>query len=167
MTRNLDTSTPSLSPATEIPDASWAIPKIPLSSLISYVVCCSAVPLGFVVNYSLSDPTIVFCVNFIAIFPSATILSTALHDLNLRLGQRLGALLNQTLGYGHSEYGQRTNQLTILQQHSSANSFCPSPQVGSSGSPKALDDRQYTVESATYHRTKLPRRWPKPCVPAF
>ncbi|KAH7405696.1 hypothetical protein DE146DRAFT_420800 [Phaeosphaeria sp. MPI-PUGE-AT-0046c] len=56
------------------------------------------IPAGFVVNYHSSSATIIFCVNFVAIFPSATILSAALNDLNIRLGQRLGALLNQTFG---------------------------------------------------------------------
>lgn len=57
------------------------------------------IPAGFAVNYTSSSATVIFCVNFVAIFPSATILSAALNDLTIRLGQRLGALLNQTFGY--------------------------------------------------------------------
>lgn len=56
------------------------------------------IPAGFIVNYLHSHPVAIFCVNLAAIIPSATALSAALSDLNIRAGDKLSALLNQTLG---------------------------------------------------------------------
>lgn len=87
------------------------------------------IPAGFVVNYISTNATVIFCVNFVAIFPSATILSAALKDLNIRMGQRLGALVNQTFGYGLGHAQSTGRNLTNLQQHCSVDSIYPPPQI--------------------------------------
>ena len=56
------------------------------------------IPVGFVVNYLHINAVAVFYVNFAAIVPSATVLSTSLNDLNIRAGEKVSALLNQTFG---------------------------------------------------------------------
>jgi Ca2+:H+ antiporter len=56
------------------------------------------IPVGFTLNYLHQNAVAVFCVNFAAIIPSATALSVALNDLNIRSGEKVSALLNQTFG---------------------------------------------------------------------
>jgi hypothetical protein len=57
---------------------------------------CIAV--GFAVNYIHANAVVVFCINFAAIIPSATALSVALNEINIRAGEKTSALLNQTFG---------------------------------------------------------------------
>lgn len=53
---------------------------------------------GFVLNYTHSNSIAVFCVNFVAIIPSASVLSFCLNELMIRSGEKVSALLNQTFG---------------------------------------------------------------------
>lgn len=55
-----------------------------------------AIPAGFVVNYTRQSPTIVFAINLVAILPSAALLSLAVEELGLRVGEIVGGLLNAT-----------------------------------------------------------------------
>lgn len=54
------------------------------------------VPAGFLVKYAHTNAATIFSVNFIAIVPSATLSSFAMDKLALRVGDKLGALLNMT-----------------------------------------------------------------------
>lgn len=79
--------------------------KIPTDAQVRFVifgnwlnVLLLFVPTGFALRYTHSNPIAVFCVNFIAIIPSATILSNAANQLSLRTGEYVGALLNMTSG---------------------------------------------------------------------
>ena len=54
------------------------------------------VPVGFIVNYLHLNPIAVFVVNFVAIVPSSTMLSYALEELMLRVGDTVGGLLSIT-----------------------------------------------------------------------
>lgn len=54
------------------------------------------VPADFAVNYCHVDPIAVFCVNFVAIVPSAMALSIAVDDLSLRIGNVLEGILSMT-----------------------------------------------------------------------
>ncbi|KAL9624590.1 MAG: hypothetical protein Q9160_001255 [Pyrenula sp. 1 TL-2023] len=54
------------------------------------------VPVGFAVNYTSQKPAIVFTINFVAIFPSSTMLAYALEEVMLRVGETLGGLLSMT-----------------------------------------------------------------------
>jgi Ca2+:H+ antiporter len=56
------------------------------------------VPIGIVVNYTDIPKVAVFVINFIAIIPLATILSYAMEEIALRTGEKIGRLLNATLG---------------------------------------------------------------------
>jgi Ca2+:H+ antiporter len=71
-------------------------------TLINYnymaTILLPCIPAGFIVNYLHLNAIAVFCINFVAIIPSATALSAALNDLSLRSGEKVGALLNQTFG---------------------------------------------------------------------
>ena len=53
---------------------------------------------GFAVNYTVSNPIVVFAINFIAVFPSTMLLSFASEELILRTGETIGALINSTFG---------------------------------------------------------------------
>jgi Ca2+:H+ antiporter len=55
------------------------------------------IPAGFAVKYAHTNTTAVFYINFAAIVPSATALSMVLKDLYIRSGDKVSALLNQTL----------------------------------------------------------------------
>lgn len=57
------------------------------------------VPAGFVVNYTHQSPISIFCVNFLAIVPSAVALSFATDEVAIRFGDKVGALLNMAFGY--------------------------------------------------------------------
>jgi hypothetical protein len=80
--------------------------KIPIGAQVrtilvyNYVstILVPCIPAGFAVNYVHSNAIAVFCINFAAIIPSATILSAALNDLHIRSGEKVSALLNQTFG---------------------------------------------------------------------
>ena len=54
------------------------------------------VPAGFAVNYCHVNSIIVFCINFIAIIPSAMDLSLAVDELSLRTGELLEGLISMT-----------------------------------------------------------------------
>ncbi len=54
------------------------------------------IPVGFALNYTHGNSIAVFTVNFIAIIPSAMILSFAVNDISLRLGEILEGLLSTT-----------------------------------------------------------------------
>lgn len=57
------------------------------------------VPIGFAVNYTNQKPAIVFAINFLAIFPSGTMIAYALEEVMLRVGETLGGLLSMTFRY--------------------------------------------------------------------
>jgi hypothetical protein len=57
------------------------------------------VPAGFAVNYTHRNPVTVFCINFIAIIPSSSILSFAVENVETYGGDTLGALLNMTFKF--------------------------------------------------------------------
>lgn len=54
------------------------------------------IPAGFAVNYCHVNSIVVFCVNFIAIIPSATELSLAVDELSLRTGELLEGIISMT-----------------------------------------------------------------------
>lgn len=56
------------------------------------------IPAGFVVFYTRLSPRIIFCINFVAIVPSSAILGYATQEAAVRVGDRLGALINMTFG---------------------------------------------------------------------
>jgi Ca2+:H+ antiporter len=56
------------------------------------------VPLGLIAGKNGWDPTAVFVLNFLAIFPLAEILSYSTEELSVRVGQILGGLINATFG---------------------------------------------------------------------
>jgi Ca2+:H+ antiporter len=57
------------------------------------------IPAGFAMYYTRSNVVAVFCVNFVAIVPSASMLGMAVDQLSIRLGDKMGALLNMTFGW--------------------------------------------------------------------
>jgi Ca2+:H+ antiporter len=69
------------------------------------------IAIGFTVNYIHANAVVVFCINFAAIIPSSTALSVALNDLNVRSGEKIGALLNQTFGYALQRRGIRLTKI--------------------------------------------------------
>ena len=56
------------------------------------------VPAGFALQYAHIHVVAVFCINFVAIVPSAAMLGIAVYQLSLRVGDNLAALLNMTFG---------------------------------------------------------------------
>ena len=80
--------------------------KIPVGLQLRYILLSSwvsflllpCIPVGFALNYVHANAIAVFCVNFVAIVPSATILSAALNEINIRANEKVSALLNQTFG---------------------------------------------------------------------
>ena len=74
-------------------DITWKILKT------NYVnVLLVFVPLGIVAGIVGWSPTIIFCFNFLAIIPLASLLAFATEELAVPLGQTLGGLLNATFG---------------------------------------------------------------------
>lgn len=59
-------------------------------------ILLAAIPAGFAVYYTHRNPITVFCVNFIAIIPSSTLLSFSTDELGIRVGDKLEALLSMT-----------------------------------------------------------------------
>ncbi|TGO15638.1 hypothetical protein BTUL_0038g00710 [Botrytis tulipae] len=80
----------------------------PYEKLIKQIVAifCSSwlslllpfVPAGFAANYTNLPPVIVFILNFIAIFPSASIVDMAMDEVMLRFGNTVGGLIYMTFG---------------------------------------------------------------------
>jgi Ca2+:H+ antiporter len=64
----------------------------------AYVGLLAFIPTGFALYYTHVNVVAVFCVNFIAIIPSAAMLSNAVGELSIRLGDNMCALLNMTFG---------------------------------------------------------------------
>ena len=56
------------------------------------------VPIGIAFGATHGNPTVVFCLNFLAIIPLASLLSFATEELSVKLGQTLGGLMNATFG---------------------------------------------------------------------
>ena len=56
------------------------------------------VPIGIAFGATHGNPTAVFCLNFLAIIPLASLLSFATEELSVKLGQTLGGLMNATFG---------------------------------------------------------------------
>lgn len=54
------------------------------------------VPAGFAVNYCHANSIVVFCINFIAIVPSAMELSLAVDEISLRTGELLEGIISMT-----------------------------------------------------------------------
>lgn len=54
------------------------------------------IPAGFAVNYCHANSIVVFCINFIAIIPSAMALSLAVDELSLRTGELLEGIISIT-----------------------------------------------------------------------
>ena len=55
-----------------------------------------AVPIGITLEYTWSNPTVLFAINFIAIIPSSVMLGYAVDQLAHRLGDVFGSLLSMT-----------------------------------------------------------------------
>ncbi|KAF3050193.1 hypothetical protein E8E11_006961 [Didymella keratinophila] len=79
--------------------------KIPMGQQLRYILfghwlllLMPFVPAGFVLRYIHASAAAIFCVNFVAIIPSATILGSAVRDLSIRSGDKVAALLNMTFG---------------------------------------------------------------------
>ncbi|KAF2489821.1 hypothetical protein BU16DRAFT_165087 [Lophium mytilinum] len=77
--------------------------KIPVGQQVRAVVFGSwinllllFIPAGFVVNYLHAGPPTIFAINFLAILPSGAILSYAIDELVLRVGDTFGGLLSMT-----------------------------------------------------------------------
>lgn len=74
-------------------DITWKILKT------NYVnVLLVFVPLGIVSGMVGWSPTMIFCFNFMAIIPLASLLAFATEELAVPLGQTIGGLLNATFG---------------------------------------------------------------------
>ncbi|KAL9032593.1 MAG: hypothetical protein Q9180_006416 [Flavoplaca navasiana] len=56
------------------------------------------VPIGIAFGATHGNPTAVFCLNFLAIIPLASLLSFATEEISVKLGQTLGGLMNATFG---------------------------------------------------------------------
>ncbi|KAK8237713.1 calcium/proton exchanger [Phyllosticta capitalensis] len=56
------------------------------------------VPLGIISGALNWSPTVVFCLNFVAIVPLAALLSFATEELSAKLGETIGGLMNATFG---------------------------------------------------------------------
>ncbi|KAI4276600.1 MAG: hypothetical protein LQ337_002383 [Flavoplaca oasis] len=56
------------------------------------------VPIGIAFGATHGNPTVVFCLNFLAIIPLASLLSFATEEISVKLGQTLGGLMNATFG---------------------------------------------------------------------
>jgi Ca2+:H+ antiporter len=56
------------------------------------------VPLGIISGALGWNPNVVFCLNFLAIVPLASLLSFATEELSAKLGETIGGLLNATFG---------------------------------------------------------------------
>lgn len=56
------------------------------------------VPVGIAVHIAKVNPTVVFVMNFLAIFPLAGLLSFATEEISIKVGQTLGGLLNASFG---------------------------------------------------------------------
>lgn len=65
--------------------------------LIIYVLLVF-VPIGIVAGAVGANPTVVFILNFLAIIPLASILSSATEELSAQLGPTVGGLLNASFG---------------------------------------------------------------------
>lgn len=78
--------------------------KIPISDQLRAVfhqwstLLLPLVPAGFALNYTHSNEIAIFCVNLIAIVPSATVLAFTTDEVAIRMGDKIGALLNMTFG---------------------------------------------------------------------
>lgn len=57
------------------------------------------IPAGFVANYAKLSPSAIFALNFLAIFPLASIVGLATDEVMLRVGDNLGVLIYMTFGY--------------------------------------------------------------------
>ncbi|KAI9806032.1 MAG: hypothetical protein M1833_004439 [Piccolia ochrophora] len=75
----------------------WHVTKGTLGN--NYVnVLLVFVPIGIVAGALGLNPTAVFCLNFFAIIPLASLLSFATEELSAKLGQTIGGLLNASFG---------------------------------------------------------------------
>ena len=54
------------------------------------------IPTGFVVQYTHRSPVTVFCVHFVAMLPSIMVISFAVDEIGLKLGETLGGLVSTT-----------------------------------------------------------------------
>ena len=54
------------------------------------------IPAGFAVQYTYRSPVTVFCVNFVAMLPLIMVISLAVDEIGLRLGETLGGLVSTT-----------------------------------------------------------------------
>lgn len=78
--------------------------KIPLAQQLRTIfgswmnLLLPLVPAGFAVKYANTNTISIFCINFIAIIPTAIILSFATEEVAVRTGDKIGALLNMTFG---------------------------------------------------------------------
>ena len=66
----------------------------PISSLCQ--TSSDATLAGFAVKYTKQDPVPIFTVNFVAIVPTVFVLTLAVGEISIRVGQNLGELLNIT-----------------------------------------------------------------------
>ena len=54
------------------------------------------IPAGFAVQYTHRNSVTVFCVNFVAMLPSIMVISFAIDEVGLRMGETLGGLVSST-----------------------------------------------------------------------
>lgn len=66
------------------------------SSWLSLLLPC--IPAGFAANYTNLPPVVNFILNFIAIFPSASMVDMAMDEVMLRFGNTVGGLIYMTFG---------------------------------------------------------------------
>ena len=83
------------------------------------------VPAGFAVNYTHQNPVVIFCINFVAIIPSSALLGFATEEASNRVGDKLGALLNMTFGYGSTNRKRpiQTKKDIVMRYSSSLQSY--------------------------------------------
>jgi hypothetical protein len=88
------------------------LPQAPMVQGLSYaghvlrVTLCGSyanlllvfVPLGIIAGAQEWDPSAVFIINFLAIFPLASVLSFATEELAKSVGQTVGGMVNATFG---------------------------------------------------------------------
>src|ERR1700753_2278357 len=76
------------------------IAKLRHPSFQSYVYLLFVfVHIGFAVHYSRQNPTVIFTINLIAIFPSSSLLDYGLDQVGQKYGDLVKALLYMTFGY--------------------------------------------------------------------
>jgi hypothetical protein len=143
--------------------------KIPVGQQFRYVIgnwvmiLMLLVPVGFTLRYTHANPIAVFCVNFVAIIPSATMLSSAVDELGVRAGDYVGALLNMTFGYvACHDCKESHGVFNIPQERGTAHPFHTFAQISPNQRAEALSAWHNSVKPAAHDRSELSAWWRGP-----